>query len=323
MIGLGTKRAVLTLLFFASVGLGADTLILMNGEHVEGRIIEQSRTQITIQTAGGARTYHKKDIREFSYGESAAEKIRKAAARRAEQERQAKAEQEKRAKAEQEKQAKAEQEKQAKAEQEKQAKAEQEKQAKAEQEKRAKAEQEKQAKAEQEKRKKPEQEKRGILWWSFLLPGAGHLGQGETFKGVVLLGGSIGVLGVTRSVWTKNTVTKREYDNDVNLGVLAAPFFQDSPIGMEYWILPLYAKSVQNRQRNDSLRQRINILGSVAVGIYLLNVLDSFYPLERLMPRNSAFLNKERDFEFYADIQKMQSGAVTETRCTLIFGLRF
>ena len=62
-------------LLIVLVGLGsalpvhADTIYLIRGGSVEGTVVSQSRTQVTLRTTGGIRVLQKTAIRRISYGE--------------------------------------------------------------------------------------------------------------------------------------------------------------------------------------------------------------------------------------------------------------
>lgn len=60
--------------FLVAGSLCAETLLLKNGARVDGTIISQNRTTVTIRTAGGDQTFRKDAIRRIQYGQTAAEK---------------------------------------------------------------------------------------------------------------------------------------------------------------------------------------------------------------------------------------------------------
>lgn len=60
--------------FLVAGSLCAETLLLKSGARVEGTIISQNRTTVTIRTAGGDQTFRKDAIRRIQYGQTAAEK---------------------------------------------------------------------------------------------------------------------------------------------------------------------------------------------------------------------------------------------------------
>lgn len=66
------KTTAFILLSFLSVSfVYADTIIFRNGQEVDGRIINQSRTTVTVRTDGGAvRTYQKGVIARIAYGDA-------------------------------------------------------------------------------------------------------------------------------------------------------------------------------------------------------------------------------------------------------------
>ncbi|HNE24036.1 MAG TPA: hypothetical protein PLG78_12755, partial [Leptospiraceae bacterium] len=60
--------------FLVAGSLCAETLLLKSGARVEGTIISQNRTTVTIRTAGGDQTFRKDAIRRIQYGQTAAER---------------------------------------------------------------------------------------------------------------------------------------------------------------------------------------------------------------------------------------------------------
>ena len=60
------------LLIFPAL-LAAETIILRNGQNLEGRILSQDRQQVVIQTAQGPRVIRKTEIARIVYGRSNAE----------------------------------------------------------------------------------------------------------------------------------------------------------------------------------------------------------------------------------------------------------
>lgn len=68
------KTLILTILFFICTSLFADTVIMRNGQQYEGRIINQSRTSVTIISNGSPVTLQKSQIARIAYGMTAEEK---------------------------------------------------------------------------------------------------------------------------------------------------------------------------------------------------------------------------------------------------------
>ncbi len=58
---------LLAILAAAPAGLAAETILLRNGQRVQGRILSQDRNQVVIQTAQGPRVIRKADIRRIVF----------------------------------------------------------------------------------------------------------------------------------------------------------------------------------------------------------------------------------------------------------------
>lgn len=61
-------RAIVILLLICPGFLLADTVLLRNGQRIEGKIVGQSRTTVRIATAGGTRSIPKDKVRRIVYG---------------------------------------------------------------------------------------------------------------------------------------------------------------------------------------------------------------------------------------------------------------
>src|SRR5690606_22185758 len=61
--------AIAIVLILIAAPLTADTIILRNGAEVDGQIVGQSQTTVTIRTDAGVETYPKANIRQILYGD--------------------------------------------------------------------------------------------------------------------------------------------------------------------------------------------------------------------------------------------------------------
>ena len=65
-----TLPLFLLLFLLAPVAAAADTVILKSGQEVDGQIVNQSETTITIRTRNGVQTLPKTQVRRILYGDA-------------------------------------------------------------------------------------------------------------------------------------------------------------------------------------------------------------------------------------------------------------
>lgn len=175
-------RSLLLILFVVApfVALSADTIYLKNGQTLTGDIVQQSRTEISIQTTAGVKRVQKTTIRRVVFSSRQDGAAREEAARKARQQEEAAR---KAREAAARKQQQAEAERRARQQEEAARKAREEavrKQQQAEAERADREAAERAAQEDAEDAEEPQITRGGALWRSLILPGWGQSYQGRS-----------------------------------------------------------------------------------------------------------------------------------------------
>ncbi|MBE7437010.1 MAG: hypothetical protein HS115_01050 [Spirochaetales bacterium] len=255
------KRALLIFLVLATA-LRADQLFLKNGQTIEGQITAQSRTSVTIKTAGGNMTIQKAQIRRIVFGavkDPDEEKRKKEAEERL-----------KKLKEEREKRQK-----------------EREDGDREKDELEKKREEERQKELTQETPEPEEITLTGAIVRSAILPGWGQVYQGRGAMGGLYITSYVALLGTTgaqfaRYSWLKDIYKKQNRRNFMwsplgidmlggGLGLTAETFGSNNlnTLGLHYqW------QTISTRQKMEATAHRTNLAASALAAFYVWNLTD-------------------------------------------------
>jgi len=257
------KKWALAIFLFLVTALQADQLFLKNGQVIEGQITAQSRTSVTIKTAGGNLTIQKAQIRRIVFGavkDPDEEKRKKEAEERL-----------KKLKEEREKRQK-----------------EREDGDREKDELEKKREEERQKEAQTEETPEPEEiTLTGALVRSAIIPGWGQVYQGRGAMGGLYITSYVALLGTTgaqyaRYSWLKEIYQKQNRRNLVwsplgidmlggGLGLTADTFGSSNlnALGLHYqW------QTISTRQKMEATAYRTNLAASALAAFYVWNLTD-------------------------------------------------
>ena len=267
---------VIVLLLAPSLIL-ADTVLLRNGQRIEGKIVGQSRTTVRIRTQGGTRSIPKANVRRIVYG-AVNNKAKE------ERDRKRKERQERLKKLREERQKALEERKKQEAEDAEQRAAEAEAARKREEAERLRQLQEAESAARAGAVTLP-----GALTRSALLPGLGQIYQGRTGAGAAYMGSFILLAGATGAAIAHHDFTRRQYLSAAEEAFIYTPFFFDliGPVSSvnsstlsrdEFTQLGLIRRLAVADARAEMVRagEVADISRTLLLGFYLWNLTDTF-----------------------------------------------